>query len=176
LLRRGRNPLERALKIVGFYKEMPDWGMPPDYQERLAPDYTLDSYREGSTGRMAAWRFLVERGLTKCNAARILVSINDVMDGFVIEDDEIASHLINSEGFERLCRWGYGIRKTFELCQSEADYKEPKRGKVRWKLLEAYHESEKAIHELRSEDADLEVQDAMKRNAMFEKYLSKQKD
>ena len=81
---------------------------------------------------------------------------------------------MNTEFYGRLCRWGSALERTFEECSNESDYKDSKSSKVRWELLEYYHPSE-SKQGIRSEAADDEVSESMKRQALFEKYLGRLK-
>ena len=172
LMKRARNPREAAIRALGEYRDVVDWSLPAGYKERLGEDYTSDVYKAGGTARMRAQQFLKDHGLEKCHPARILLSIADLQDAAIC-DDRVPG-LINQEWYERLCRWGYALERTFEECSVESDYKDTKKSKVKWELLQYYHPSE-STQETRSDAADEEVSEKMRRQALFEKYLSKLK-
>lgn len=173
LMRRARNPLQAALRVLEQFKEQADWAMPPGFTKRLAKDYTADVYSNNTTARTRMLGFFREHGgLDKCNAARPLLAIADLMDAFVIEDGaERVPQLINSEGYERLCRWGYALEHVFGEVTREEEWKDSKKATTRWALLKRYHPTEGGSGVV-SEEADQEVQEGMKRDALFQKYLS----
>jgi len=177
LLRRARNPLQCALKILEKFREVPDWSMEAleGYTERLAKDYTADVYKNNTTARVRMTTFMRDHGnLEGCNAAKPLVAVADLQDAAVIEDgvDRIPE-LINTELYERLCRWGYGLELVFSECSKEEHWKDSKKLRTQWDLLPLYHPSDKRAGEVRAVSADLEVRDVLQQKATFAKYLSK---
>jgi hypothetical protein len=145
------------------------------YTERLAKDYTADVYKNNTTARVRMTTFMRDHGnLEGCNAAKPLVAVADLQDAAVIEDgvDRIPE-LINTELYERLCRWGYGLELVFSECSKEEHWKDSKKLRTQWDLLPLYHPSDKRAGEVRAVSADLEVRDVLQQKATFAKYLSK---
>jgi hypothetical protein len=175
LMRRARNPLQAALKVIERFREMPDWAMPRKYQKRLAKDYTADVYRNNTSARVRMTGFFRDHGgLDRCHSARPLLGVADVMDALVVEDGvDLLPELINSEGYERLCRWGYGLEKVFELVTKEEEWKDPKKARTRWDLLSYYHVSDSQSDAVEAGEVDEEVQDSLKSEALFAKHLEK---
>ena len=62
---------------------------------------------------------------------------------------------------------------VFDECRREDDWKDAKKAKTRWNLLEYYHPSDKGLPEASAPEADTEATEAMKRKAYFNKYLEK---
>lgn len=178
LMRRARNPLASAVRIIENYREIADWAMVGDFSERLAKDYTADVYRNNTTARTRMVQFFRDHGdLSRCNAAKPMMAIADLMDAAVVEDGvERLPELINSEFYERLCRWGYGMEKVFEEC-TEADHwrGDAKKLRTQWNLLGEYHPSDRMTAEIRAPAADGQVKDNMQQKAMFAKYLEKKR-
>jgi hypothetical protein len=132
LLHRTRNPLERVTMLIRNLRDMPYWSLPEGFEERLAEDVVSSSYGKGVTMKQRTEAFLTSRSLTKSHAARVMLSIADVADALIIDDD--CGDLLNLEGFEGLMRWHYALEKTFEECRVEADHEgsDPKKLKTRF--------------------------------------------
>jgi hypothetical protein len=112
--------------------------------------------------------------LGQCHAAKPLVAITDIQDAFVIEDGvEKLPNLINSEGYERICRWGYGLEKVYEHVRRVEEWKDSKKAKTQWGILKEYHPSDEESGGATAEGADLEVQKKLQQKALFNKYLEK---
>ena len=147
------------------------------FEARLAKEYTADVYRNNTTARTRMNQWMQEHGdLEDCNAAKPLTAIADVMDAFVLEDGvEKVPELINTEGYERICRWGYGLGQVFLNVRKPEEWKEGSKRKTRWDLLALYHPSAANLGESRILEADLEVQGVMSQQALFRKWLEKSK-
>lgn len=111
------------------------------------------------------------KNLEKSNAWKVHEGIADVLNAFVLRD-QMAS-LINTEGLERLCRWGYGLEVVHEEVEEEKHWKGGGSDlRTRWDLLGEYHATEGGRRD-RIETADEEAEDKLKREALFKKYLTK---
>jgi hypothetical protein len=169
LLRRAKNPLERAIFLISRFVVMSNWSLPEEFQERLAADHMAITFNNG-TARARSLTWIRDHGLDKCKAAAVHTALADIIDAACLDDDD--PDLINREWFERIMRWQYGLEKVFEHCSTEADYKSAK-PKTRWGLLEEYHVSAKNLGQTRAPGADLAVQGNLQQKARFLKHLEK---
>jgi hypothetical protein len=174
LMSRTRNPLEQGLKALSQYKEMKNWSFEKRYKVRMAKDYVASAFQNG-TCRDYVWNYLQQRELVQCNGARTLVSIGDIITSFIMQDLEECPGIINTEGFERLCKWAAGLEKVYEHCRVAADHKDAKKGKCRWYLLEQYHPSARDSSGFRSDEQEEQVASNLKEEAIMDKYLEKAK-
>ena len=88
-------------------------------------------------------------------------------------DAPLVPELLDTEGFERLCRWRYGLDLVYEDVKVQEDWKGDSTAvKTKWELLKEYHPSEGELGK-RVDEADDAVAAKMKRQALFKKYLMK---
>jgi len=172
LVRRTKNPLSQALKALGAYREIDDWTFEKRYKARMSKDYVAGAFSNGNC-RDYVMLFLSQRELSKCNSARVMISLADVINSFIMVDLDTCPEIINTEGFERLCKWALGLEKVFDLCRVESDHKDSKKNKCRWYLLDQYHPSARETGGIRSEEGEAQVLDNMKEDATLDKYLTK---
>lgn len=144
--------------------------MPKGFQKRMAPDWTADTYGEGGTAKERSLRIRRERGLEKLNVWKTHEGLSDVMDAGVLSDQ--IPGLINTEMYERIARWLYGLEMVTGYVTKEEEWKDPKKSKMRWDLLSEYHCTE-ATRQGRIAVADEEIEEKLKREALFNKWLSK---
>ena len=133
LMRKARNPLKCCRLILERFVEKPDWAANLGFESCMAKDYTADVYRNNTTARTRLLQFFREHGnLDACNAAKPLLAIADTQDAFVLEDGvEVVPEIINSQGYEELCGWGYGPEQVFLPVRKEEECKEGTKRKTR---------------------------------------------
>jgi hypothetical protein len=169
LMKRAKNPLERALFLLSQFVHMQYWNMPDGYEERLGPDHFGITYNDGNA-RQRSLRWRRDHGGEKCKALEVHSGLADILDAATLDDN--IPHLVNCLFFERIMRWQYGLEKVFEHCRTEQDWKGSK-PKTRWALLAEYHPSSADLSESVAPEADASVQTTLQRRALFEKWLSK---
>ena len=84
---------------------------------------------------------------------------------------------------EVICRKIYGLLRAFDDAKSEADWKRPKgqagqkwKSKVAWDLCAQYDVRSLDENELQIPMADEEVRLRLEKKALFNKYLSKERE
>jgi hypothetical protein len=173
LIRRAKNPVDRVVYLLKNVREIRPWTMPRDYQVRMSEEVVSDIYGSGgnATDDSAAKRNT--QCLHECNAYKPHFAISEILDAFVLRDAELVPELLNCEGMERLCRWRYGLDMVFEDVREAKHWRgQSKEQRTKWPLLAEYHVSEKELT-TRVPSADEEVQETLKRRALFDKYLKK---
>lgn len=143
--------------------------MPKNYQVGTSEDMVVDIYGNGGTAEDDSLTAKSQKGLDGCNAWRPHFGISQIMDAFVLRDAELVPELLNTEGFERLARWRYGLGMAHEEVEGQKHWKGDKaRLKTRWDLLQEYHPSE-AEQGDRIAALDEEVAGKLKTQALFQK-------
>lgn len=172
LLLRAKNPLERIATLVNNLREVCPWNMPKRFQARLAAGWATVAYAGGQLASVNAKTYRRDHGLEGCTAFNAYEAICDISDAFVMDDRW--DDLFNSHGYERLARWGFGSPQVYDECRSEKDWKgDRKTVKTRWELMKRYHPTAAALGGVNCEEAETEVVEGMKEDALFNKFLSK---
>lgn len=173
LVRRAKNPVDRVVFLLKRVRVIRPWLMPKDYDVRMSEEMVCDIYGNGGDAERDSLATRTEKQLIECNAWKPHFSISQIMDAFVLRDAELVPELLNTEGFERLCRWRYGLGMVFEEVKEQKHWKGDKSSlRTNWELLKEYHPSEKELGN-RIASLDEEVAGKLKTKALFEKYLSK---
>ena len=172
LERRAINPREALLAALKKYRETP---LPEDgdLKTRIAPHVLAKLYKSGRTAKqeMAEWRR--SKQLERCQAAGETLILGMVLDRML----ENGEDLVNSGSAELVCRRLYAILKAYERVNKLEDWQRPKnqsgqkwKSKVDWMLGDLYFKVGDDDTEIR--EADEEVQEKLKRKALFAKHLA----
>lgn len=147
------------------------WAMPAGLKNRTAIDHLELCFGDGGDAVARSMRMETDKNLEKSNAWKVHGGIADVPNAFVLRDQLAA--VVNTEGLERLCRWGYGLEVAHEDVSEENHWKGGgSELRTRWDLLGEYHPTEAGWRN-RIETADEEAEDKLRREALFKKYLAK---
>ena len=112
-------------------------------------------------------------GLDERHAWKTHGGVSDVLGAFVLRDAERIPGLINTEGFERLFRSGYGLEMAVEEVEEEKYWKgSGKKLRTKWHLLAEYHETEGG-RTTRPDEVDDEATGKLKKEALLQKWLQK---
>ena len=153
--------------------------MPMGYRSRLAPTYLAQVYRSGQPASTYAANWLKTHSLEKCAPAQEMISIMEAVDDSIVQDER---DVINSVAFEKLARRAYGLERAYEDVKCEEDWRRPEAGnakakgwksKVKWDLCERYDTRGHNLRPCRVPGADSEANEAMERDASFNKYYTK---
>lgn len=139
--------------------------------ERLYGEFAAEGYSNGGTLYKDAVEYNMTRSMAECHAAPHYERICMALDAFMI-DDKV--DVCNSVGCEILGRWGYGYRKATSNV-TKADHWKGSKGQLRtrWDLLDRYDPLFYAKQGPTVAPADLQVQDTMKQEALFDKYYDR---
>ena len=172
LERRALNPREALLAALKNYKEVdaPAFG---DLKARVAPHVLARLYRSGRTAKLEMSEWRRSKQLERCQAAGETIMLAMVLDRML----EHGEDLVNNQSAELICRRLYSLLKAYERVNKLEDWQRPKnqsgqkwKSKVDWMLGDMYfkiYEEENEIPE-----ADDEVQEKLKKKALFNKHLS----
>ena len=167
LLRGAKSPIQKLITIYNAFREVRPWTMPEGYQVRMSVDYLETAFGDDGDAVKRSRRMERDKHLEKCNAWKTHRGISDVLNAFVLRDR--LPDIINTEGFERLCRWAYGLEMVMEEVEEEKDWKGGGNElKTRWRLLAEYHPTELGRQD-RIGDVDAEVEDKLRKEALFQK-------
>jgi hypothetical protein len=175
LLRRAQNPLERVRRLIKNMRTVSPWNFPSDFKSRLSADWCLSLYGGGTLAKVHAQQYRRDHGLENCKAFNVYDGLCDVVDAFVMDDD--MPDILNSHGFERIARWGYGLQQVMQDCREEKDWKSERgKGKTRWDMMSRYHVTEARLVDAYSAEAEDEVSEGLKRDALLRKWMTKAGD
>ena len=105
--------------------------MPPDFKERLAPEFLSGIYVGNARFADTARRFLLEHGLEDCIYARGLRDAAEAIDAAVLDD--ATPDLVNQIFLELLVRQAYSIMMGFDKCRVKSDWLKPKTNQGSWR-------------------------------------------
>jgi hypothetical protein len=172
LLKRAKSPLDRVCYLLTKIHAVEPWNMPLGFRSRLAAEFASCIHQDGQTGRQYARQYRRDHHLEGCTAFNAFDAICDISDAFHMDDDW--DDLYSSHGYERLARWGYGLLQVMEEVEDKKHWDgDRKDRRTRWQLLERYHPTAANISEARSDEAEEEVTEGLKRDALFKKWLDK---
>ena len=137
----AKNAQALFIQELREYREIPlkDWPLPTGYQQRLAPAYLAECYRQGRNAEEVGREFLRSHGLEECTVAQELVSLLSGFDKMLLVDNEPG--FINRVSTEYAARRAFGLQQAFRNCRRKEDWQKPKnapqswRSKVDWQEL-----------------------------------------
>ena len=134
LLKNTERPQEIFKETLAEYAEVDQtvWeqNFPVGYRERRAPGFFAEVYGSGETGKAWAKKFVNERQLGDCPAARELIPTMAAADLILLKDRPKGA--INSLAVEKIAKKGLGIFKAYRLCRVKSDWERPANAKA-WK-------------------------------------------
>jgi hypothetical protein len=167
-------PYQAFLRQLRKYKDIEYWPMPKGFQERLAPKYLCEVYREGTALRYAK-DWIIKHNLQNNSPAQEMLSIMQAVDDSILFDN---ADVINALAFEKLVRRAYGLERAFEDCWLEPDWKRVEskkqwKSKVKWSLCERYDVRSQIGKAHRIYEVDEEARKEMERDANLSKWYNK---
>ena len=107
--RMGQPVHESFLRQLRRYKDVRPWPMPEGYQQRLAPSYLAQVYKNGVPAVQYAKKWIQDHQLSSCTAALEMVSLMEAVDDAVMSDGH---DVINSVSFEKFgCQHRRRVRR-----------------------------------------------------------------
>ena len=173
------NTQEMYMQELRTYREIPleDWPLPIGYQQRLAPAFLAEIFKQGRSAEAVGREFLRTHGLEDCLLAQEIPRILGTFDKMLTVDREPG--FINRVTTEYAARRAFGLQQAFRNCRRKDDWQKPRnapqswRSKVDWEELDRLDPAAAEIMPAGMRDVQNEIRGELERDALMAKAKKK---